>query len=155
MKKITLSFIVALAFMVLGVMGLTVALQLPFSNPITKIGGPGTFPTAFLVIIIALSVILAVMELLKSFSASKPSGPEPPAEMGKKDLARILLVIAAAAIYTLSLNTVGFMISTAVLTFVLLFMFGYRNIMISPVLAIGFPAFLYLLFRVALKISLP
>ena len=155
MKRMTLSFIVALAFIVLGIVGLTVALKLPFSNPVTKIGGPGTFPAAFLVIIITLSIILAVTELAKSFYASGSPESGSPTKMEKKDVTRILLLVAAAVIYTLSLNTAGFMISTVILTAVLLFLFGYRNMIISPILAIGFPALLYLLFRTVLKISLP
>ena len=149
MKKMTVSFIVAVALVVLGIMGLAVTLRLPFSNPVTKIGGPGTFPTAFLVIIITLSAILAVTEWVKTSPVLSESKIE------KKDVIRILLMIAAAALYIWGLNKAGFMISTVLLTFVLLWLFGYRNKIISPVLAVGFPFFLYLLFRVALKVSLP
>ena len=156
MKRMNLSFFVALALVAAGIMGMIVALQLPFSTPISKIGGPGTFPTAYLVVIIFFSSILAVTELVKSFSASGSSEPAQAfGKMGKKDVIRVLLLIAAVTIYILNLNKVGFKISTPLLILVSLWLFGYRNKIISPVLAIGFPALLYLLFRTVLKISLP
>ena len=155
MNRITLSFIVAVAFAVLGSMGLTAALQLPFATSLTKIGGPGTFPAIVLVLIIICSVILAVTELVKSSHVSRASESQQSGEVEKKDILRILLMIAVVVIYTLSLNTAGFMLSTSVLTMVLLWLFGYRNKFIAPVLAVGFPALSYFLFRTVLKISLP
>ena len=153
MKRMTLSFYVALALVALGIAGLRVALRLPFSTPITAIGGPGTFPAAFLVIIITFSAILAVTELVKSFSVSSES--KPPAKMEKKTVIRILLLIAAVTIYISTLGTVGFMISTPLLTLALLWLFEYRNKILSPVLAIGFTILLRLLFQTFLKVLLP
>jgi len=152
MKRITLSFIVALAFVVLGIVGFAVVSKLPFSNPVTRVGGPATFPAAFLVIIITFSVILAVTELVSSFSAS---GLPESGSMEKKDIARILLLIAAVSVYILILDTAGFLVATPLFIIALFWLFGYRNKIISLVLAIGFPVILYLLFRVFLKISLP
>jgi len=152
MKRMTLSFVVAMGLVILGIIGLIVALQLPLDTPITKIGGPGTFPVAFLVIIIAFSAILAVTEFIGSFSASNSSEPE---SLGKKDIIKILLMIAAVTVYMYFFRTVGFMISTTVLTVALLWLFGYKHIIISPVLAIGFTFALHLLFQTFLKISLP
>ena len=152
MKRITLSFVVASTFVILGIAGLWVVVsRLPFSTPITAVGGPGTFPAIYFVIIVTFSAVLAVTELVKTrHTESKPS-----AKMEKKDVARILLMIAAVVVYISVLDKAGFMIATPFLTFVLLWLFGYRNIIISPVLAIGFTFFLYSLFQTFLKISLP
>ena len=155
MKRMTLSFFVALAFVVLGSLALIVSLKLPFSTPVTKIGGPGTFPTVFLIIIIVFSAILAVTELFQSFSASKTSGSPSAIQIEKKDVIRILLLIATVTIYIAFLDTVGFIVFTPFLIVISLWLFGYRHIIISPVLAIGFTVLMHLLFRVFLKISLP
>ena len=152
MKRMTLSFFVALAFVVLGSAALIVSLKLPFSTPVTKIGGPGTFPTVFLIIIVVFSAILAVTEFL---SASKTSESQASIKIEKKDVIRILLLIAAVTIYIAFLDTVGFIVFTPFLILVSLWLFGYRHIIISPVLAIGFTILMHLLFRVFLKISLP
>jgi len=151
----TLSFYVALTFVVLGIAGLRTALRLPFSTPITAIGGPGTFPAAFLVIIITFSAILAATELVKSFSVSESSEIKSPAKIGKKAATRILLLIACVTIYILTLSKAGFMISTSLLTLALLWLFDYRNKILSPVLAIGFTILLRLLFQTFLKVLLP
>jgi len=153
MKRMTLSFYVASALVVLGLVVLRTALRLPFSTPITAFGGPGTFPTAYLVMIITCSAILAVTELVKSLSAPESSVPK--FKIGKKDVIRIMLMLAAVAVYILTLSTVGFMIATPVFTFVLLWLFGYRNMIISPVLAIGFTILLRLLFQTFLRVLLP
>ena len=158
MKRITLSFVVALAFVVLGIGGLAlVTSRLPFNSPVTAVGGPGTFPAIYLVIIVAFSAILAVTELVKSFSASqsKSSESKQPAKIEKKDMARILLMIAAVTVYISILNTAGFLIATPLLTLALLWLFGYRNKIISPVLAAGFAFLLYSVFQTFLKIPLP
>ena len=152
MKRITLSFVVALMLIVLGIIVLVAAWRLPLNTPVTAIGGPGTFPVAFLIMIITFSAILAVTELVKSFSA-----PEPPASeiIGKKDLIKILLLIGTVTVYILNFRAVRFMISTPLLTMVLLWLFGYRNKIIIAVLAIGFATFLQLLFQTFLSVPLP
>ena len=155
MKRMTLSFYVALAFVILGIAGLRTALRLPLSTPITAFGGPGTFPVAFLIIIITFSAILAVTEFIKSSSASGSSESKSPAKIEKKAVIRVLSLIAFVAVYILTLSTAGFMISTSLLTLALLWLFGHRKIIISPVLAIGFTILLRLLFQTFLKVTLP
>ena len=152
MKKMTLSFYVSLALVVLGLVVLRTALRLPFSTPVTAVGGPGTFPTVYLVMIITCSAILAVTEFVKSFSAPESKSP---AKIEISDVVRILLMVVTVVIYILTLSTVGFMISTPLLIFVLLWLFGYRNMVISPLLAIGFTILLRLLFQTFLRVLLP
>ena len=154
MKKLSLSFYVASALVILGLLVLRAALQLPFSTRITAMGGPATFPTAYLAIIIIFSAILAVTEFIKSFSASE-SKPSSKAKTEVNDVIRILMMIAAVAIYISTLRVVGFMISTPLLLLVLLWLFGYRHIIISPILAVGFTILLRLLFQTFLRVLLP
>lgn len=152
--RITSTLIVSLALVILGIVGLTVSLQLPFHTPVTAIGGPGVFPTAFLVIITFFSAILVITELVKSFSNSESTESKSPI-IAKKDAIRILLMIAAVTTYTLVLRYAGFIFATPVLTLVLLWLFGYRNKIVSPILAIGFTLLMHSIFQTFLRISLP
>jgi len=150
MKRMTLSFYVSLAFVILGLVVLRTALQLPLSTRITAMGGPGTFPVAYLVMIIVLSAILTVTEFFKSMST-----PGSKYKIEKNDVIRVLLMIVVVAVYLVNLRAVGFMISTPFLTLALLWLFGYRHIIMSPALAIGITLLLRLLFQTFLRILLP
>lgn len=154
MKKLSLSFYVASLLVILGLIVLRTTLQLPFSTRIAAMGGPATFPTAYLAIIIGFSAILAITEFIKSFSASE-SKPSSKAAIEVSDVIRILMMIVAVAVYISTLRMVGFMISTPLLTLALLWLFGYRHIIISPLLAIGFTILLRLLFQTFLRVLLP
>jgi len=157
MKRLTFSFYVSLAIVISGAVVLSTALRLPLSTRIAAFGGPGTFPVAYLIMIITCSAILVITELVKSFSTSPESKPSAKLEVKEivQDATRILLLLIAVAIYILTLRAVGFMISTPLLLLASLWLFGYRHIIISPILAIGFTILLHLLFQTFLRVLLP
>ena len=150
--KITLSFLVSLAFALLGIAGLTlVRAQLPFSTPLTAIGGPGTFPAAYLTIIVVVSSVLAVTEMV----APKATESKPSKKMTTNDLVRVLLMVAATIVYMSVLRRTGFLMATPFFTLAMLWLFGYRNLVVSPVVAISFTFILHALFQTFLRIPLP
>jgi hypothetical protein len=152
MKRITFDFTIALAFIVLSIVGLTVSLQLPFNSPVAASAGPGTFPTAYLVIILVSSVALAVKEYKKALSASGTTKRW----IEKEDLKRILILLGMLIIYIAVLELIGFyVIATTILIIGLLWLFEYRNKVVFPIVAIGFPVLMHLFFEVFLKILLP
>ncbi|MCL2568974.1 MAG: tripartite tricarboxylate transporter TctB family protein [Oscillospiraceae bacterium] len=161
--KITLSFLVAVGFLILGVVGLIEASGLAFHTRAAAIGGPGTFPVSLLVIIIVLASCLAISELVKSYLAAKKSTePLPPTTILSlldiaegKDLVRVLLMVGAILVYTFAIMPLGFLIATAVFILVVLVLFGCKRYKLYPILAVVYPLALYLLFEGILGIQLP
>jgi len=153
--KLSLSFYVSVLLVIIGLVVLRTAIRLPFSTAFAGVGGPGTFPTAYLAIIIVFSAILAVQELIKSIAAAGTSEAEPTTAEDENIIMRILLLCVAVALYIIYLSSVGFMVATPLLVLALLWLFGYRNILISPVLAIGFTVILRLVFQTFLRVLLP
>lgn len=150
MKKLTLTFVVALVFFWGGIGWLALAWQLPHRTSITIMAGPGTFPVIILVILIIFSGLLAVMEFKKIKAGAVESlGFE------KGDLKRILMITIAAFLYLMIINTVGYIVATTSLIAVLFWLFRFRNKVAFVVLAIAFPLLLFFVFRVFLNIPLP
>jgi putative tricarboxylic transport membrane protein len=150
MKKLTLTFVVALVLFFGGIGWLTLAWQLPHRTSITTMAGPRTFPVVILIVLVIFSGLLAVVEFKKIRAGAVESfGFE------KGDLKSILMIVIAAFLYLMVLNTVGYIVSTASLIAVLFWLFGFRNKVVFVVLVVTFPFLLFFVFQIIMKIPLP
>ena len=64
-------------------------------------------------------------------------------------------MLAVFILYIIVLDVIGYIISTALLIVALLWLFGCRNKVMYPVLAVAFPFLLFFVFQVLLRIQLP
>ncbi|MCL2852780.1 MAG: tripartite tricarboxylate transporter TctB family protein [Defluviitaleaceae bacterium] len=161
--KITLSFVISIAIIIVGLIILREAWGLPLSSPTVAVGGPGTFPLAMTAAILFLSVCIALSELVKSYKASKD--PSASAERvtilslleieKKEDLYRVLIAIAVVVTYTFVVAPLGFLVATPLLLVASMWLFGVKKIIYYPIVAVSFTVLLYFLFQRILLISLP
>lgn len=73
----------------------------------------------------------------------------------KKDAIAMAIVIALLLIYITFLETVGFVILTALFIFLSSLSLGYKNHLVNGIVSIVFPIFIYYVFNFLLKINLP
>ena len=110
--------------------------------------GPGFFPMWYGSLMVILSVVLVATSVLK-----RPAGPGK--AMPWNDLGRAMLCWAAFVASIALMPVAGFMVSFALLTwFIVKVMCGERQ-RTAIVVAVGGAVFFYLLFDVALDLSLP
>lgn len=150
MKKISVGFMVAMMFFIGGLGMLGFALQLPYKSAVTTIGGPGTFPTMVLVILVFFSGVLVLTEYKKLRSGTYITFKYEPG-----DFKRILSVIVASFIYLVVIEATGYLIATFVFTAVLLWLFGFREKMPFIVITVIYPILIFFTFKTLLNIPLP
>lgn len=132
---------------ILLVLGLYIAyeaLQMSFGS--IRRPGPGFFPVILAVLLIVTAGVVAIRSLR--------FGSEAVAVGFGQRTWHILVTIAAVALYTALLETVGFLLCTLVLTFALLKGMGRVSWLRSAAIAIGGTVGLYLIFT-QLGIPLP
>lgn len=153
MKKglFTVEFSVTLFLFLLGVILLGITSRMPMSSSVTSIGGPGTFPFGVSI----LMTILAGIQCIRSFLEAGKAENSHTGSMEKKDVIRVLIMIAASLIYVFVVDLVGYIIATVVFLAVVLWLFGLRHKILLPVLAIVFPVVLFFLFKYVFYVQLP
>lgn len=140
----------------LGVLGLfTVVysqLTLPLDNPMGAGVGPRLFPQLAGATMILMSVYL----LGERFYRRRQNTVEDETiEMEVQDILRVLVVIVISAGYMILFESLGFLIATSAVLFLLFVTNGLSRPVLAAVLAVGFTVTIYLMFRVALKLPLP
>lgn len=142
--------LVPLLFLLVGIVWLPVSLALPNTSTVPG-SGPGTFSNVILIIMMIASVIVFFQEV----AAIRHSSEETAASLDKKEIGRILLLIAALVLYSIFLKTLGFIICSLILAEISLLLFGQRKPLWLIVIPIGFTGIIYGVFRFALHILLP
>jgi putative tricarboxylic transport membrane protein len=110
--------------------------------------GPGFFPLWYGVCMVALSVLLVAMSLVER--ASAPSGPVNWPEVG-----RALMAWAGLALCVGLLKILGFLLAFGLFTFFLVAVMYRRPLGTAIAVSIGMPVGFYLLFPLALNVTLP
>src|SRR5262245_7900247 len=130
-------------FIVAGALVLAVSGDLPFGTLASP--GAGMLPTLVIGLMMAFGTVLFVR------AAASP----PLAEIDWSDAAHALRVTAAATVATLLYTLLGFIVTVALLLFVLPFAVERRPILPSLAFSIGVTAVTFLLFTRLLKTPLP
>ncbi|HSR10040.1 MAG TPA: tripartite tricarboxylate transporter TctB family protein [Thermodesulfobacteriota bacterium] len=117
------------------------------SVQVTTKPGPFFFPSVAAVILGGLSI-----SLLVSGARQKDSK-----ESGKKKVMmnRVAWIIAWCLIYAVTIERIGYLVSTAVVTFALLWYFNRRSWVFNTAFAVATPVSIFILFDTLLKVSLP
>lgn len=110
--------------------------------------GPAFFPTATSVIMIVLSAILIVSSLF-----FMPKELDAPLQPG--NLKNPLIGIAVMFLYILALEPLGFIVATACMIAVILFLFRVRRIPLLVLYPIVLSVLIFVVFRKFLMIDLP
>lgn len=137
--------IVALVLVVLGMWVFWQASQITFFSD--ELLGPSFFPKFLAVFLIFLGLLL----LLRTFLVSEFSK----IDVDIQGSGKILAVILASVIYLLTLTSVGFLITTPLLMFVLMMLLTRGNLLIKIGFSVLFPLVAWMIFKEFLKIPLP
>ncbi len=119
--------------------------------------GPGFFPR----IIGCLSVLITLVAVIGSLRPGAAVDEEVfgEDEVGEGDLGRhpipLALTVGAAALFLVTLTSLGAILSSAVFMFGMLWYLNPRRWVVNVVLSIAVPLGLYLLFQTALNAGLP
>lgn len=149
MKNSTLSVIVSVLFFLLAGVWLFHASSLPFSAPVTRFGGPATFPSLVLLILVAGFGWVAVGEYWKMRRGADDRATD------RSSLNRVMALFAAAAIYVLVIEFTGYIPATVLLLLASLLLFGVRDKRVLVAIPALFPAMLWFLFQQLLEVQLP
>jgi putative tricarboxylic transport membrane protein len=119
--------------------------------------GPGFFPRIIGVLSVAIT-LWAFVQSLRPGVGDEEEGFEED-ELGEGDLGRhplpVIVTAAASALFLVTLNTLGAIISGAVFLFGMLWLLNRGHWVTNTVVSIGVPLALYLLFQTALNAGLP
>lgn len=119
--------------------------------------GPGFFPR----IIGGMGVVITLGALLQSLRPGVGDEEEgfEEEDMGEADLGKhplpVVLTVAASAVFLLTLNPLGAIISGALFLFAMLWLLNRGRWLTNTIISIAVPLALYLLFQTALNAGLP
>jgi hypothetical protein len=109
--------------------------------------GPFFFPTVAAILLGGLSLAL----LINGVRQKAPEGKG----QGKTMMGRVVWIILWCAIYAFTIERLGYLLSTGVVTFALLWYFNRRQWIFNLVMSVGIPVSIFILFDTLLKQSLP
>jgi hypothetical protein len=92
------------------------------------------------------------LALLVSGARQKDPGA---AGKGKTMRNRVFWIIAWCAIYAFTIERLGYLLSTGIVTFALLWYFNRREWIFNIIMSVGIPVSIFILFDTLLKQSLP
>ena len=145
MKKGNLAFAGLCA--VLGVVIIAIAMGYPTAADYgTGVPGPGLWPIAISVVLLACAVLLA----LKSLKMDPEKDTK--IELWNEGTKRVYLTIAILFVYCLALEFLGFLIATVVLEFVFIQWFAKKKPWITAIFAVGITMVIYLVFQYVLNV---
>ncbi len=138
--------IVGCIFVALGIFIFTQTISYP--SPEKGHPGPGLFPNILAILFIAFGGTLI-------YKAREPlSKNEAEIVSGSKRVLNALLVLGIVAVYVILVDSVGFLITSAVLLFVLMKMLGV-TLLRSTIASITITLFINLMFSKILRVPLP
>lgn len=154
-RSFPVKLVVFLVLLVVLVLYTRMAFQLEW---VTKAGriGPGFFPR----IIGVLGSVLAALAVVQAWrNPTDESEGFEEEDQGEADLGRhpmvLLGVVLASAVFLVTFNTLGAIVSGAIFCFAVLAYLNRGQWVVNAVLAIAVPLALYLLFQTALNAGLP
>lgn len=114
-----------------------------------KLGiGPGGFPKVISVFMMILGLCMIISVLLKGM-------PKPEFRMEKKSLLLLATSIALCLLYAAVVDKVGFLISTTILLYAMILLFGTKEYIKAAIISVLFTVAVWLLFTKVFMIFLP
>lgn len=150
-RYLTPKVLMPLALVLLSVVWLVFARQLPSSSSVTAFAGPSTFPTLILGIMLVCSIVVSVQEIRAAHAAAEQAGEG----LSPLDIKRIIGFVIAIFVYVFIVGKITFIPATVLLLAALLLLFGQRKPLICIAVPVGFTLAIYAIFEFALKIDLP
>ena len=114
------------------------------------------FPKLMSIILIVLSLTMVLVNVFKR--SPKPytnDAAGQPDETGEKSWIRLLLIIVLSVAYFFGLNTLGFLIASALYMLLFLLILGTRKWYVLVSLTAAIPISVYVIFKILLSIPLP
>ena len=107
-----------------------------------------------LIILIAILSILMLIEAIKkrNETSAENKGEE---ETGKVNIMRVSIFVAMIALYIFLMDVIGYFILTPLFVFASMMFLKATNIRMAIFLAVGFTAFIYVLFSMFLHVPVP
>lgn len=136
-------------FVLLGLAGVTQSLQLDLYQR-GGIPGPGMFPLALSIALVALGVLLIITRI-----RGRPDDFAPLEKPSRDELRRVVTVMAGLLVSAVLLPIVGYFLSSFALVTFLLFGVERLRSWRAVVTAVALPAVFYLVFVVLLHVRLP
>jgi hypothetical protein len=149
MKNSTLSVGVSVFFFLFVTAWLLHARSLPFSAPVTRFGGPATFPFLVLLIMVVGFGWVVASEYRKMRQGDDEQATDP------ASCKRVMALFAVAAAYVLIIDFAGYVPATMLLLLASLLLFGVRDKRVLVAVPVLFPAVLWFLFQRLLEVQLP
>jgi len=145
MKKGNLAFAALSA--VIGIVIIAIAMGYPTAADYgTGVPGPGLWPIAISVVLLACAVLLA----LKSLKMDPEKDTK--IELWSTGTKRVYLTMLILFVYVLVLEFLGFLIATVVLEFVLIQWFAKKKPWLTAIFAVGITLVIYLVFQYVLNV---
>lgn len=140
-------FYTGLAFLVLTGVIFALILDSPSVQVATK-PGPFFFPSVAAVLLGGLSLALLI-------SGAKQKGAAGDTEKKGTKINRVVWITVWCVIYAVTIERLGYLVSTGIVTFALLWYFNRRGWVFNIILAAATPISIFILFDSLLKQSLP
>lgn len=140
----------------LGVLGLFAMvysqLYLPLENPFGAGVGPRLFPQLAGAVMLLMSVYLLGM---LGWRRHRGTLEEEVMDLEIDDHIRVVVVIVLVIGYMAVFSSVGFLLATSSVLFLIFVTLGYRHYITAGILALGFTLAIYAVFDIALGMPLP
>lgn len=127
-------------------------LELPLQNPFGAGVGPRLFPQLAGGVMVIMSLYLLVLRLVGRWRGTTN---QEILEMEVQDGLRVVVFTAMCLGYMALFESVGFLIATSVLLFLLFVVNGFKRYVLAAALAVGFTIAIYIMFNIALGLPLP
>jgi hypothetical protein len=127
-----------------------ILVQILRSPSIQDSSGPGPF---FLPAIAALVIAALAVALLAQSLKQPKTGPAAPP--GRRMWGRLVWIVLWCFVYGITIESLGYLLSTGIVTFALLAYFNRQKWIINVVFSLITPVSIYVLFDTLLKVPLP
>ena len=145
MKKGNLAF--AAVCSIIGIVIIAIAMGYPTAADYgTGVPGPGLWPIAISVVLIACAVLLALKSL------KMPEEKNTKVALWTEGTKRVYITMAALFIYCLALEFLGFLIATVILEFFFIQWFAKKKPWLTAIFAVGITLVIYLVFQYVLNV---
>lgn len=157
-KYLNLNVFVSMGVVIIAILWLVQANKMGFTgigDTRSVWGTAATVPKFLIISLIIVGIYTLIVELMKSSKSVPAKNEQDEANNERKDKFTVLIMMILILIYTLLLESVGFIICTIVLIAGSMFLFGSRNKILLLAIPVVFSVFLFAVFRYVLLINLP
>ncbi|HLO12920.1 MAG TPA: tripartite tricarboxylate transporter TctB family protein [Pseudoneobacillus sp.] len=145
--KRTANLCISIMLIVVAVLTINVAATFP-SLEGTDVGA-AYFPKMLSFILIGLSILLFIQSLREPKSEQSDSSSQ------TNNWKKTFLGIVGTIVYTFIFHYIGFYIATILFLFAMMWMLGFKKIVVSIILSIGITLFIYVVFEMLLQVPIP